>query len=216
MTKENLFFDLDGTIINSGAGVKNSVKYAISNLNLKNLSEEILDTFIGPPLHKSFMKHFEADLETANLYVSKYREYYSVKGILECELYPGIPEMLQSLSKMYNLFITTSKPTHYSLKILDTLKISKYFKDISGSPENGPDSSKCDVVNHIINKYNLDKSKCILIGDTKYDGEGANISGIDFLGITYGFGSKEELQRYNPLKILNSADEIRRYFENGN
>ena len=209
---KNIFFDLDGTVINSMEGIFNSIKYVIKSYNLKELDEKTLRTFIGPPLHNSFLNTFNVDFETADIFVSKYREYYSKKGIFEFSLYDGMKEMLKVLSEKYDLYITTSKPTDYAKMILEKEDILKYFKFVSGSEKDKPDSSKSQVVNYVTERFKLNKEDCVLIGDTKFDGEGATHVGIDFFGVSYGFGSIDELLEYNPVKIFNDTKEITDYF----
>lgn len=209
---KNIFFDLDGTVINSMEGIFNSIKYVIKSYNLKELDEKTLRTFIGPPLHPSFANTFLVDLKTADMYVAKYREYYSKTGIFEFSLYDGMKEMLKSLSEKYDLFITTSKPTKYAKMILEKEDILRYFKFVSGSEADKPDNTKSQVVNYVIEKFQLNKSDCVLIGDTKFDGEGAKESGIDFYGVSFGFGTSEELLKYNPVKIFNSTNDILEFF----
>ncbi len=209
---KNIFFDLDGTVINSMEGIFNSIKYVIKSHNLKELDEKTLRTFIGPPLHSSFEATFNVDLKTADMYVAKYREYYSEKGIFEFCLYDGMKEMLKALSEKYDLYITTSKPTIYAKMILEKEDVLKYFKFVSGSEADKPDNSKSQVVNYVTKKFGLSKKDCVLIGDTKFDGEGAEQIGIDFFGVSYGFGSLEELLKFNPVKIFDSTEEITEYF----
>lgn len=209
---KNIFLDLDGTVINSMEGIFNSFKYVIKSYNLKELDEKTLSTFIGPPLHNSFHKAYNTDTKTCDEYVAKYREYYSEKGIFEFSLYDGMKEMLKSLSEKYDLYITTSKPILYAKMILEKEDILKYFKFVSGSETDKPDNSKSQVVNYVINKFRLSKKDCVLIGDTKFDGEGAEEVGIDFFGVSYGFGSIDELLKYNPVKIFNDTKEITDFF----
>lgn len=212
MEKKNLFFDLDGTIIDSREGIFNSIKYVAKAYDLEIPSNEALDSFIGPPLHGSFMSLYNVDFETADMYVQKYRENYSTKGLFEFALYDGIKESILELSKRYTLFVTTSKPTHFAKKILDKSGILQCFTEVSGSDVNNPDSSKEKVVSYIINKYKLDKDACALIGDTKFDGEGAKQCRIEFFGVNYGFGTKEEMLEYNPVKLFDTAGELKEYF----
>ena len=96
--------------------------------------------------------------------------------------------------------------------ILEKEDILRYFKFVSGSEADKPDNTKSQVVNYVIEKFQLNKSDCVLIGDTKFDGEGAKESGIDFYGVSFGFGTSEELLKYNPVKIFNSTNDITHFF----
>ena len=213
MQKKNIFFDLDGTIVNSQKGIFNSVEYSIEKMNFPKLDKDTLRKFIGPPLHYSYKKYFDIDDETTDESVKKYREYYKAKGIFECELYPGMIKMLEILSKEYDLYVTTSKPLPLATKVLQKLNADIYFKEISGPPFDGLTVTKAHVVTGVIKKYNLKKEECVLIGDTRFDGEGAFLSGIDFIGVSYGFGTLEELNEFPSVKVLNSTDEITDYFK---
>ncbi len=212
MEKKNLFFDLDGTIIDSYPGISKGVKYAIEKMGGIPLADETLRKFIGPPLHDSFMKYLNCDYEKANQYVNTYREYYSVHGVYEFLLFDGIYDTVKELSKNFDLYVTTSKPKSFTEIILDKAGILEDFIYVSGGEVGKPDNSKQEVVTNVINKFSLNPESCILIGDTRFDGEGAQLMGIDFCAVTYGFGTKEELLQYNPVKIFDNAGEIKDYF----
>ena len=214
MQKKNLFFDLDGTLVNSQEGIFNSIKYAVEKMNLSMPDINILKKFIGPPPHYAFKKYFSIDDNTTEESIKKYREYYKSKGIFECELYPGMINMLKLLSEKYDLYVTTSKPLPLATEVLKKLNIDIYFKEIAGPPFDGLTVTKMHVVMGIIEKYNLNKNECVLIGDTRFDGEGAQLSDIDFIGVTYGFGTIEELNEFKPIALLKDTQEITKYFIN--
>ena len=212
MLKKNLFFDLDGTIINSEKGILNSVRYMADALSIELPPYEKLKKFIGPPPHRSFKEIFGARDDELELYITKYREYYLKKGMLECTLYEGIIPMLEALKDKYSLYITTSKPAPFARKILKELGADFYFKKIAGPEKDSATHTKKDVLNDVINEFKLKKEDCVLIGDTLYDGQGAMECGIDFIGVTYGFGDYDELIKYSPLTILETPCDILSYF----
>jgi len=213
MKKRNLFFDLDGTIIDSYPGISNSVNYAARKLGSPELPDELLRKFIGPPLVDSFMKYMECDRDKANEYLEAYREYYRVQGIYEFLLFGGIYEAIKTLSKSYSLYVTTSKPKVFTEIILKKAELFNDFCYISGADLEGKHNSKADIVNYVINKFSLKAEECALIGDTGFDGEGAQIAGIDFYAVSYGFGTMEELLSYKPVKIFDTAYAMTKYFE---
>ena len=122
--------------------------------------------------------------------------------------------MLKLLSEKYDLYVTTSKPLPLATEVLKKLNIDIYFKEIAGPPFDGLTVTKMHVVMGIIEKYNLNKNECVLIGDTRFDGEGAQLSDIDFIGVTYGFGTIEELNEFKPIALLKDTQEITKYFIN--
>ncbi len=207
---ENIFVDLDGTIINSKEGVTKSLKYALEKMNVKDYDEKVLDTFIGPPLSHSFSVHFDFTKEEIDEVISYYRERYSVKGILECTAYEGMEGTLIRLKNAgKKLYLGTSKPLHFAKIILEKLEFDKYFDEIFGASLDGTILHKEDVLNHAFETLNtLEKDKSILVGDTKYDAMGANIVGIDTLGVLYGFGTREEFEENNVKYIVETTAEI--------
>ena len=128
-----IFFDLDGTIIDSGEGVSNSVLYALERFGIKETKENALK-FIGPPLAESFKEFYGFDSEKATRGIKIYREYYREKGIYECYLYDGIKELLGWLkSEGYKVVLCTSKPEEYAHRVLNYFGILDLFDFACGA-----------------------------------------------------------------------------------
>ena len=132
-----VFFDLDGTLIDSAEGITSSVKYSLDKLNIKNYDPEILKKFIGPALIWAYKEYFNLDEETANKAVCYYRENYVDKAMYLNVIYDGMEDTLKELKKRgKKLFVATAKPESYARKIIDKMGLSKYFDFIVG---NDPD-----------------------------------------------------------------------------
>ena len=205
------FWDLDGTISNSQEGIFNSIKYALDKLNLEHPSQEVLNSFIGPPLYVSFMKHwFPNDEEMGHKAVAYYREYYADKGIYENTNYEGINEVLESIkSKGATLILATAKPTQYAKIVIEHAKVDHLFSEVYGSNMDGSRSSKVEIIRDIFKDYPEFKfKKCVMIGDRYYDLKGAQHHNIDGIGVLYGFGTKEELEAESPVAIVTKPDDF--------
>jgi phosphoglycolate phosphatase len=195
----NILFDLDGTLTDPYSGITNSVKYALNKFDIIEENKTKLKLFIGPPLEKSFLEYYNFDKNDAKTAVEYYREYFSEKGIYENNLYEGIDTVLNELNiRNKNCIIATSKPEIFANQITEYFNINNYFKYIVGSNLDGTLSEKEDIIKYIIEKYNLNKDETIMVGDRKYDIIGANKNGIDAIGVLYGYGTKEELEKENP------------------
>ena len=132
--KKYIFFDLDGTLTDSAEGITNSVEYALNHYGISVQDKSSLNVFVGPPLVDSFMKYYGFDHEKARKSVGIYREYFETKGMFENAVYPGIPELLGSLKKEgYKLYVATSKPEQYSVKIIEHFGLAEYFEMIGGA-----------------------------------------------------------------------------------
>jgi len=159
-----LLFDLDGTLTDSQEGITKSVSYALINLGVKDLPDNIKLRFIGPPLKDSFQKYCGFDEETTKKAIALYRERYSTVGKFENRPYVGIPDLLRDLKEAGRvLVIASSKPTGFVEDILEKFEIKDYFDIISGADLSGNKSEKEDVIKYALDvlgvEYHLDEEK---------------------------------------------------------
>ncbi len=211
---QSILFDLDGTIINSQEGITNCIRYVFEYWDMPQPPIEDLLCFIGPPLKYSFTKYYGFDEEKTKISVGKYRERFDKIGIFECELYAGVRELIQSLhGKGYTLYLASSKPERACERIIEHFHLESYFDGIFGSTLDGRISTKEQVLEYLFETTGIDRKETILIGDTKFDAIGAREAGISCLGVTYGFGSREELEREGVVALCDTAAEVEAYFE---
>lgn len=194
---EYIFFDLDGTLTESGPGIKHAVAVAAKTIGIDETRDDVLQSFIGPPLIQRFMEVYGVDRETAAALQSAYRKYYTEKGVFENSVYDGVPEMLERIKASgKKLVVTTSKPYVYVDLVMERFELSKYFDFVASADLEAGRSTKTQVLEHAFASLGIkDRSKVILVGDRKYDAEGANNFGIDCMGVLYGYGSREELEK---------------------
>ena len=191
-----ILFDLDGTITESGPGIIRSVQYALEKLGRPEENPEMLRAFVGPPLIDGFMDYAGLDRDTAEKAVTLYRERYSTKGIFEVSLYPGIKEMLRELEERgMRLAVASSKPDVFVKQILDHCEIDGFFESVTGSSLTENDAGKPHIITKALDRLSMldRKSEVIMVGDRKYDILGAHAVGILSIGVTYGYGTREEL-----------------------
>ena len=206
---DNILFDLDGTLTDPKVGIVNSILFALNKLGIRENYIDELDTFIGPPLRESFLKRYTLTNDLADQAMLYYREYFSVKGIYENRIYPGVKELLETLcAHHYKLFVATSKPTVFAVEVLRHFKINSYFDEIIGSNLDNSRTDKTEIISYLVSAYGLQACDSIMIGDRKHDIIGAKNNSIKTIGVTYGYGSLEELLSYQPDFIVNSCNEI--------
>lgn len=211
-----IFFDLDGTLTESGEGITKSVQYALEKIGKLEEDLEKLKVFVGPPLMEQFMKYAGVDEATGRKAVEFYRERYEVKGIYENHPYESVEEMLQELKrKGYILAVASSKPEYYVTQILDYFKLSSYFDVVVGSEMNGARTSKSEVIEEALKRINMSdkRNEVLMVGDKEHDVLGARAAGLDCVAVAYGYGTQEELTEANPLKIVDSVDELLHFFD---
>ncbi len=211
--KEYLLFDLDGTLTDPKIGITTCVQYALKEFGIDEPDLDKLESFIGPPLKDSFMEMYHFTEEEADRAIAKYRERFSETGIFENEVYTGIPQMLDSLQScgMF-LAIASSKPTEYVERILEHFDLRKYFKVVVGSEMDGTRVDKEEVMMEALRQLFSYKpiqfSKVYMIGDRKFDVEGARKIGVESVGVSYGYGSMEELKEAHADYIVRSVQEL--------
>ena len=206
-----VLFDLDGTLTDPGEGIANSVAYALNKYGINVDDKKELYKFIGPPLYESFSSFYGFSEEKAREAITFYREYYKEKGINECKLYDGIKELLQGLKNAgYKISLATSKPEIFAHRVLDNYGIHSYFDFIgAATTDEKTRSTKEQVIEYVLASLNVtDTSKLVMIGDRLFDINGAKQFGIDSIGVTFGYGSYEELEKAGATYIVNTPEEI--------
>ena len=200
-----IFFDLDGTLVNSEKGIKAAFRHTFDRLAIPCPDDKILSSFIGPPLESSFANLVDPD--QINTALTIFRDYYKKKGVYEVELYPGIEELLEKLKNQgYFIYITTSKNQPMAEKMLDFLNISHYFHGIFGAL---PDSyHKADVLSRALLSCQADLQISVIIGDTSFDMVGGKTVGISCIGVTWGFGSPEELLQSGADRLAETPTQL--------
>lgn len=202
-----LFFDFEGTIVDSSKSIFASIQYAMQQLNQPPLDEKTLVTFVGPPLLDSFIR-IGLPKNLANEAVFKYREYYK-EHMHFVELYPQMKEVLAQLKDSYQLYIASSKPEVFVKKIARIIDVDHYFTEIYGADLEGKRAKKSQVIAYALSENpNLDPSTIRMIGDRSHDCLGAIENKIAAIGVTYGFGSKEELENAGAVEIITSPVQL--------
>lgn len=205
---EAIFFDLDGTLVDSGEGVKTSFIYALEHFGIRARKEDI-DAVMGPPLVYSFVNFFGFDEQTALKAQDKYREFYHDKGIYMNTVYDGIPETLAELKKHgMMLAVATSKPTVYAEVVLKHHGLRGYFDYVCGSELDGTRDSKQEVIQYALDVTGTKGKRVAMVGDRKYDMLGGNACGLDTVGADFGYAEKNELADAGAKYIVTNARDL--------
>lgn len=206
MGYSHVLLDLDGTVIDSCEGVLNAFRYALRNNGLTEPASG-LAFVMGPPLYDSFLK-ICADPALARQCVVTYRVYYTDRGIFECRVYPGIPELLVHLrDNRIGVGIATSKPEPFARRILRHFGLLDLFDEVGGADMEGPVQQKPDVLRRSMARLGADPATSLMVGDRCYDVTGAHELGTRCAGVLYGYGDRADLAGADyycdtPLEVL--------------
>lgn len=206
-----VLFDLDGTLTDPKEGITKSVQYALSKINIWEADLDALEPFIGPPLQVTFKELYGLNDSQIHQAISYYRERFKEKGMFENQVYQGIPQLLEMLRHTgYELAVATSKPTVFATAILEHFKLDQYFTCIVGSNLDGTRSAKGEVIEEALRQMSVvNRENCMMIGDRLHDMVGAAQNNIESIGVTYGYGTFEELEEAGATIIAGSVDELR-------
>ena len=213
---KNIYLDLDGTLVDSAPGIIEGLKIALTEYGYDIPDYATLRKCVGPPFTYSFPNILHFRNEDINGAIATYRHFYDDEnGMLNANVYTGIEEFLDYLVKRgYCLFVCTSKPEPTARKLLNKLGIDHYFTDICGATLDAKIDTKAQVIDLCFTRAPWHKKEeTVLIGDTKYDVEGANQAGIACIGITWGFGDRCDLEKSGATAIFDTPNEVIDYIE---
>lgn len=224
MEKDNemfqyILFDLDGTLTDPKIGITKSVQYSLASFGITEKNLDVLEPFIGPPLKDSFMEFYSLTDVEAEQAIKKYRERFETIGLYENEVYPGIDKMLCQLKKAgKKLAVASSKPTIFVERILKYFSIDQYFDVVVGSELDGTRTKKEEVVSEALSRLfqdgSMDTEHTVMVGDRKFDIEGAREFHITGVGVSYGYGQGDELREAGADYVVDSVQELQKLLLN--
>lgn len=213
---KTIIFDVDGTLIDATEGIIKSVKYTIEKFDLDLPTDDILLTFVGPPIQDSCKKIFNMTSDDAQLFANCFRTQYANGDVFISKVYDGIYELLDFLKKQeYRLGVATYKRQDYAIELMKHFSFDKFFDSICGA-DNENKLKKIDILKNCMNELMGKNENTIMVGDSLHDAKAAVELDCKFIGVTYGFGFKTEkdLEEYKPIFIAKSPNEILEFFEN--
>ena len=202
---KNIFFDLDGTIIDSGEGIINSLRYCYRQEKLSVPLDEVLRKYIGPPLIDSFQKYSNVDPENplSQRLLANFQKFYTETGWKQLTIYPQVIDLLIALKeKGYRSFITTAKPEPHAIKIIDYLNLNSYFSGIYGADLSEEMPKSKIIATALRSEQITDPNDVIMVGDRDTDVLGAKANKINTIGVLYGYGTDNELKSSGAIATI--------------
>lgn len=212
-----IIFDLDGTLTDSAKGIITSIKYALDKKGAPIPDDATLQLFLGPPMLESLQEHCHMSLEEAQETYGYFKERYESIGKFENEVYPDIERMLVTLRQTNTyVAVATAKPEHLAREILEHFDLTKYFEVIKGANVDQGLVHKEDILNETIkelkemsnSRVKKNITSWYMVGDRKYDILAAKALGCRALGVTYGYGTREELEAAKPDYLCDNPHDL--------
>lgn len=205
-----ILFDLDGTLIDSKPGILTAIRKTLGAFDVP-YTEEIIDQMVGPPFRISMRELLGIeDMSFIEKLIEVYRGHYKAGDWRGCSVYDGAEDMLVALKREgYTLGLATSKPLQYTTIIMEELGLDKYFDYVGGATGDATAELKTDVINVVLERLGVtDLDGVLMVGDRLYDIEGAKASGVDSMGILWGYGDRAELSDAGADFVLSTPSEV--------
>lgn len=207
-----VLFDFDGTLVESGPAIFYALRLALQDMKQPVPPDAVLRRLVGPPLMDGFTQMLGMSEEDAAQALVQYRAHYFEKGDSLITLYPGVMEMLDALKSAGVITgIATCKQIGPATRQAALTGIDRRVDLVAGIDESQNRYTKADVLRYCLETLGVGKDEVVMVGDRKYDCEGAIEVGIPCIGVLYGYGSREELSCYHPLLLAKTAEELAGY-----
>lgn len=207
MTQKTILFDLDGTLTDSGEGIMNCAALALEHFHIPVPSREAMRVFVGPPLTSTF-RSFGIPEEKIPEAVKVFRSRYTPVGIFENSPYPGIHQLLDTLSRHgHKLYVATSKPEEMAITVLRHFDLEQFFTGICGAAMDESRTNKEEVIAYLLEK-NGTADNMLMIGDTVFDVLGAASHRIPTIGVSWGYGDPEEMRKAGAKAVVSNMEEL--------
>ncbi len=204
---KTILFDLDGTLTDSGEGIINCAALALERLGLPVPDRETMRVFVGPPLRDSFLR-FGVKPEDVEEAIAIYRSRYVPTGMFENTPYDGIKELLSDLKAAgHRLILATAKPESMATAIVEKFELAQYFEMLCGASMDSSRDSKDKVIGYVLDKIGSVQN-VVMVGDTAYDVTGAAVHNIPTIGVSWGYGTVEDMRAAGAIAITDTPAQL--------
>lgn len=223
MKQHVLFFDLDGTVADSGAGILGAMNEVLAARGARQMTRDDLTHIVGPPLATSYPKFFVPrglPVDGADKFIAEYRAIYTPKYVPQTPPFEGILDILDVLGRNWHLAIVTSKPEKQALMVLDVTQARNRFVHVVAA-ESDNEVPKARLLEQAIrdlhdhHSITVEHDECWMIGDRHHDIDAATEVGTKGLGVLWGFGSREELTAAGAHAIAEEPADLLRLLARG-
>lgn len=206
-------FDLDGTLSASADGIRKCIELTMAELGMPCPDLSDYSRYIGPPLNRTFSLLCGLSDEQVERALPIYRGYYDIHGTKANRLYDGMAEVLAALrDEGVRIAVCTSKNERLAGDVVALLGIGGYLDAVCGSRDDGSRKEKPDLIPYALDSLSgIAPSRAVMIGDTYFDTLGAVSCGVDFIGVLYGYGTRESMEAAGARVFADTPVDILRY-----
>lgn len=206
-----VLFDLDGTLIDSEQGIVGCMQEAFRAMDVTAPDTQVLRGWIGPPLRQSFPAVVGDDVQRVEEAVQHYRRCFDAGGWRDHVQYDGMEEVVRGVAEGgARLAIVTTKLRRQAVRIVADLPYGHLFERVYGPPDDSSDCPKAQMISQALQDFVAAPGNVTMIGDRHFDIRGATDNGVRGIGVTWGFGSREELRDAGAAAIVDTPAQLAR------
>lgn len=211
---QNILFDLDGTLVDSSATIGASIAHALEQMDFPVDQGPAVETLIGLPLYDIFVGRFGMDESSALSAIDQYRIHYDQLNQAGSRVYDRVQDDLADLKHAgASLYVATVKPTSIAEKVLLDLELRGFFDGVAGASMGPERRDKTGIIAYALSTFGLQAQHSMMVGDRDQDVEGARANGMRSVGVTYGFGSHQEISACAPDFTVHESGTISRLLQ---
>ena len=208
LSGKTILFDLDGTLVDPAKGIIAAYQDALGQMGCAVPDHDDLTWVIGPPLRRSFAKMLRTDQDVEQA-VAAYRTSYAAGGIFQATVFDGIKNVLEDLRAAdCALYVCTAKPTVFARKVISHFGFDPFFLDVYGAELDGRFDDKGDLIAHILSTKGIAAKDTVMIEDRANDTTAAMRNGVSSIGILWGYGDRDELEKSGATQICAAPDDL--------
>lgn len=208
MVYKTVLFDFDGTLVDTSEGILQSLRYAFDTSGREAPPESVLRKFIGPPLLSSFQEFCGLSYDESQNMIALFQKDYVSDGLYVSRIYDGVIDTVEHLKQNgAGVGIVSLKPKTMLEKLLRYDNIDHLFSYVYGTVHDG-DSDKSTVIREAADHFGTGTSDTLMVGDRKYDIDGAHKAGFKCAGAVYGCGTKEELVEHRADFLIYRPEDL--------
>jgi len=206
---KNILFDFDGTLMDTWPGIETTLRASLKALDIPVPDDAVTRALVGIPLMRVFEVLLEGDKVRSGLATEKYRELFPVVGMSGSRPFEGVPGLLESLKKEgRDVFLVTARNERIAKQMMLDHSLTRFFTWVRGELEGEIPDGKDHMVAEVLQKFSLNPEDCVFVGDRMYDVEAAHANSMQAVGVTYGYGTVEELENAGASQLVGSIDEL--------
>ncbi len=211
MKKITLFFDLDGTLLNTLEDLKEATNFALEKLGYPKRTLAEIRSFVGNGVAKLIARSIPGNEENPDYEtcLNEFTDYYNTHYDIYTKPYEGVSELLEKLKEegKYNLVVVSNKLVNITKTLVNEMFLD-VFDYIEGDREGQNKKPHPDMINNVIKNTGYDLSKSIVIGDSSVDLEMGNNVGVKTILVTWGFRERKDLVNIGAYSTVDTVDEL--------